>query len=120
MTKDVTSDSRIKQKVTRRRRICLFVSNVHGGSGPILGKNLQLPFDRNGDWPIALSFVASLVLKLCRDREYLSIFPKRGGELGAGVYFQILADAEYPVKNWYTFVDHRQIERLWAAGKLLV
>jgi hypothetical protein len=27
------------------------VANIHGGAGPILGKNSQLPFDRDGRWP---------------------------------------------------------------------
>jgi hypothetical protein len=53
----------------------LFVANVLGGSGPIQGKQLQLPFDRDGRRQVARRFVASLILKLPRDRDNCSVVP---------------------------------------------
>ena len=40
----------------------LFVTDVLGGSGTIQGKHLQLPFDRDRRWHIALGLVAGLVV----------------------------------------------------------
>ena len=57
------------------------MANIHGGAGPILGKNSQLPFDRDGRWPIALSFVASLVLKRGRYRDLVQDGAKRCASL---------------------------------------
>jgi hypothetical protein len=86
------------------------VSNIHGGSGPIQRKNLQLPFDWNGRWQVALGFVASLVLKLSCNREDFPILSKRSPELGSGVYLDILADAESSIKDGYALVDDWQKE----------
>src|SRR5216684_5678512 len=89
---------------------CLFVSNFLGSSGPIQGKNLQLPFDRNGRWHIADGFVASLILKLSRNREYFPILTERAPELRPGVHFHILADAERSIEDGYLLLDRGQIE----------
>src|SRR5258708_31212008 len=87
-----------------------FVSNFLGSSGPIQGKNLQLPFDRNGRWHIADGFVASLILKLSRNREYFPILTERAPELRPGVHFHILADAERSIEDGHLLLDRGQIE----------
>src|SRR5271169_1307533 len=85
--------------------------NVHGRSGSIEGKHLQLPFHWNGCGPIALGFVASLIIQLSSDRERFPILSERSGKLHAGVHLYILADSESSLEDRYSLIDHRQEER---------
>src|SRR5580693_9071362 len=60
---------------------CLFVADVHGSSGPIEWKHLQLPFDRDGHWQVAHGLVASLIFQLPRYHKVFPILPQRAPEL---------------------------------------
>src|SRR5260370_5418125 len=92
----------------------LLVANVLRGALPIQRQNLQLPIEGHSGGQKTNLAIASLILEVCLNRDHFPIGPQRIAEFRHGVYFQLLPDAEAPLKNWHAFLDRGQIENLRA------
>ncbi len=82
--------------------------NFDGRARTIQRKDLQLPFERDGQWQIAHGLVAGLIFQLGGNYEDFPVLSQRSPELWARADFHILTDAKRSVENGNMLVDHWQ------------